>query len=135
MLEEVKKCDYCKLGVELEFFMFSECVGLGLLIWLLKGNVLWECFMNFLCEEQEKCGYKMVIILYIGKKELYVIFGYYEKYGEDSFQLINILCEGEEFLLKLMNCLYYCEIYGYWLYFYCDLLLCIVEFGIVYCYE
>lgn len=74
-------------------------------------------------------------MLYIGKKDFYVIFGYWEKYGEDSFYLIIMFKEGEEFLFKLMNCLYYCEIFGYCLYFYCDLLFCIVEFGMVYCYE
>lgn len=135
MLEEAKKRDHRKLGAELELFMFSERVGSGLPIWLPKGNALRERLMNFLREEQEKRGYKMVTTPHIGKKELYVTSGHYEKYGEDSFQPINTPREGEEFLLKPMNCPHHCEIYGHRPHSYRDLPLRIAEFGTVYRYE
>jgi len=135
MLEEAKKRDHRKLGAELELFMFSERVGAGLPIWLPKGNAVRERLMNFMREEQEKRGYKMVTTPHIGKKELYVTSGHYEKYGEDSFQPINTPREGEEFLLKPMNCPHHCEIYGNKPHSYRDLPLRIAEFGTVYRYE
>ena len=135
LLEEAKKRDHRKLGSELELFMFSDRVGSGLPIWLPKGNALRERLMNFLREEQEKRGYKMVTTPHIGKKELYVTSGHYEKYGEDSFQPINTPREGEEFLLKPMNCPHHCEIYGHRPHSYRDLPLRIAEFGTVYRYE
>ncbi len=135
MLEEAKKRDHRKLGSELELFMFSDRVGSGLPIWLPKGNALRERLMNFLREEQEKRGYKMVTTPHIGKKDLYVTSGHYEKYGEDSFQPINTPREGEEFLLKPMNCPHHCEIYGHRPHSYRDLPLRIAEFGTVYRYE
>lgn len=135
MLEEAKKRDHRKLGAELELFMFSDRVGSGLPIWLPKGNALRERLMNFLREEQEKRGYKMVTTPHIGKKDLYVTSGHYEKYGEDSFQPINTPREGEEFLLKPMNCPHHCEIYGHRPHSYRDLPLRIAEFGTVYRYE
>lgn len=135
LLEEAKKRDHRKLGSELELFMFSDRVGSGLPIWLPKGNALRERLMNFLREEQEKRGYKMVTTPHIGKKDLYVTSGHYEKYGEDSFQPINTPREGEEFLLKPMNCPHHCEIYGHRPHSYRDLPLRIAEFGTVYRYE
>ncbi len=135
MLEEAKKRDHRKLGAELELFMFSERVGAGLPIWLPKGNAVRERLMNFMREEQEKRGYQMVTTPHIGKKELYVTSGHYEKYGEDSFQPIHTPKEGEEFLLKPMNCPHHCEIYGHKPHSYRDLPLRIAEFGTVYRYE
>ncbi len=135
LLEEAKKRDHRKLGQELELFMFSERVGAGLPIWLPKGNALRDRLMNFLREEQEKRGYQLVTTPHIGKKELYVTSGHYEKYGEDSFQPINTPREGEEFLLKPMNCPHHCEIYGHRPHSYRDLPLRIAEFGTVYRYE
>jgi len=135
MLEEAKKRDHRKLGAELELFMFSERVGAGLPIWLPKGNAVRERLMNFMREEQEKRGYQMVTTPHIGKKELYVTSGHYEKYGEDSFQPINTPKDGEEFLLKPMNCPHHCEIYGNKPHSYRDLPLRIAEFGTVYRYE
>lgn len=135
MLEEAKKRDHRKLGAELELFMFSERVGAGLPIWLPKGNAVRERLMNFMREEQEKRGYKMVTTPHVGKKELYMTSGHYEKYGEDSFQPINTPREGEEFLLKPMNCPHHCEIYGNKPHSYRDLPLRIAEFGTVYRYE
>jgi len=113
MLEEAKKRDHRKLGAELGLFMFSERVGSGLPIWLPKGNQLRDRLMNFLREEQEKRGYQLVTTPHIGKKELYQTSGHYEKYGEDSFQPIHTPREGEEFLLKPMNCPHHCEIYAH----------------------
>ncbi|GAB5552094.1 MAG: threonine--tRNA ligase [Saprospiraceae bacterium] len=135
LLEEAKKRDHRKLGAELELFMFSERVGSGLPIWLPKGNALRERLMNFLREEQEKRGYQMVTTPHIGKKDLYVTSGHYEKYGEDSFQPIQTPREGEEFLLKPMNCPHHCEIYAHRPKSYKELPLRIAEFGTVYRYE
>jgi len=135
MMEEAKKRDHRKLGAELELFMFSDKVGSGLPIWLPKGNAIRERLMNFLKVEQEKRGYKMVTTPHIGKKELYMTSGHYEKYGEDSFQPINTPREGEAFLLKPMNCPHHCEIYAHRPHSYRDLPLRIAEFGTVYRYE
>ncbi len=135
MLEEAKKRDHRKLGAELELFMFSERVGAGLPIWLPKGTQLRERLTKFMRDEQEKRGYKMVVTPHIGKKELYVTSGHYEKYGQDSFQPIHTPREGEEFLLKPMNCPHHCEIYANKPHSYRDLPLRIAEFGTVYRYE
>jgi threonyl-tRNA synthetase len=135
LLEEAKKRDHRKLGAELELFMFSERVGSGLPIWLPKGNALRERLMNFLKEEQEKRGYQLVATPHIGHKHLYETSGHYEKYGEDSFQPISTPREGEEFLLKPMNCPHHCEIYAHRPHSYKELPLRIAEFGTVYRYE
>ncbi len=135
LLEEAKKRDHRKLGAELELFMFSDRVGQGLPIWLPKGNALRDRLMAFLKEEQEKRGYKLVTTPHIGKKDLYVTSGHYEKYGEDSFQPIHTPREGEEFLLKPMNCPHHCEIYAHKPHSYKDLPLRVAEFGTVYRYE
>lgn len=135
MLEEARKRDHRKLGQELELFMFSERVGAGLPIWLPKGNALRDRLMNFLRVEQEKRGYKLVTTPHIGRKELYVTSGHYAKYGKDSFQPIATPREGEEFLLKPMNCPHHCEIYAHRPHSYRDLPMRIAEFGTVYRYE
>ncbi|MBC7885004.1 MAG: threonine--tRNA ligase [Saprospiraceae bacterium] len=135
LLEEAKKRDHRKLGAELELFMFSEKVGQGLPIWLPKGTHLRERLQNFLRIEQEKQGYQMVVTPHIGSKSLYVTSGHYEKYGADSFQPIKTPKEGEEFLLKPMNCPHHCEIYGHRPRSYRELPLRIGEFGTVYRYE
>jgi threonyl-tRNA synthetase len=135
MLEEAKKRDHRKLGQELELFMFSEKVGSGLPIWLPKGTQIRERLQNYLRSEQEKRGYQMVVTPHIGHKNLYVTSGHYEKYGEDSFQPIHTPKEGEEFLLKPMNCPHHCEIFGFRPRSYRELPLRIGEFGTVYRYE
>ncbi|MFT6361018.1 MAG: threonyl-tRNA synthetase, partial [Saprospiraceae bacterium] len=135
MLEEAKLRDHRKLGTELEIFMFSEKVGAGLPIWLPKGAALRSRLENFLKEEQVKRGYQPVITPHIGKKELYVTSGHYEKYGEDSFQPITTPKEGEVFLLKPMNCPHHCEIYGHKPRSYRELPVRFAEFGTVYRYE
>ncbi len=135
LLEEAKKRDHRKLGAELELFMFSEKVGAGLPIWLPKGTALRSRMENFLKEEQIKRGYQPVITPHLGKKELYMTSGHYEKYGKDSFQPILTPREGEEFLLKPMNCPHHCEIYGHKPRSYKELPLRIAEFGTVYRYE
>ena len=135
LLEEAKKRDHRKLGAELELFMFSERVGAGLPMWLPKGTVLRNRLQNFLREEQLKRGYKEVITPHIGKKELYVTSGHYEKYGADSFRPIETPKEDEEFLLKPMNCPHHCEIYGHKPRSYKELPVKIAEFGTVYRYE
>jgi threonyl-tRNA synthetase len=135
LLEEAKKRDHRKLGSEMGLFMFSEKVGQGLPLWLPKGNALRERLMNFLKAEQEKRGYKLVATPHIGKKELYVTSGHYEKYGEDSFQPINTPKEGEEFLLKPMNCPHHCEIFAHRPHSYKELPIRYAEFGTVYRYE
>ncbi|MBT8218718.1 MAG: threonine--tRNA ligase [Bacteroidia bacterium] len=135
MLEEAKKRDHRKLGAELELFMFSDKVGAGLPIWLPKGTAIRTRLENMLKEEQTKRGYTPVITPHIGKKELYITSGHYEKYGEDSFQPIKTPREDEEFLLKPMNCPHHCEIYGHKPRSYKELPVRIAEFGTVYRYE
>jgi len=135
MLEEAKKRDHRKLGKELELFMFSEKVGAGLPIWLPKGAALRSRLEDFLKKEQVKRGYQPVMTPHIGKKELYVTSGHYEKYGADSFQPIRTPKEDEEFLLKPMNCPHHCEIYGHRPRSYKELPVRFAEFGTVYRYE
>jgi len=135
MLEEAKKRDHRKIGKELELFYFSEKVGLGLPLWLPKGAMLRERLENFLKQVQKEYGYEPVITPHIGQKELYVTSGHYAKYGADSFQPIHTPAEGEEFLLKPMNCPHHCEIYKYKPRSYKDLPVRYAEFGTVYRYE
>lgn len=135
LLEEAKKRDHRKLGKELELFTFSQKVGQGLPLWLPKGAALRERLENFLKKAQKKAGYEMVVTPHIGHKELYVTSGHYEKYGQDSFQPILTPNEGEEFLLKPMNCPHHCEIYKSAQWSYKDLPKRFAEFGTVYRYE
>ncbi len=135
LLEEAKKRDHRKLGAELELFMFSEKVGSGLPLWLPKGTAVRQRLEDFLKKEQIKRGYQPVITPHIGSKKLYVTSGHWEKYGKDSFQPIMTPQEGEEFLLKPMNCPHHCEIYGYRPRSYRELPVRIAEFGTVYRYE
>ena len=134
-LEEAKRRDHRKLGKELGIFAFSEKVGAGLPLWLPKGAALRKKLENFLSEAQKKAGYEFVISPHIGHKDLYVTSGHYEKYGADSFQLIKTPHEGEEFLLKPMNCPHHCEIYKTSQWSYKDLPKRFAEFGTVYRYE
>ena len=135
MLEEAKKRDHRKLGKEMELFAFSPRVGQGLPLWLPKGAELRERLENFLRKVQKSYGYLPVITPHIGNKELYVTSGHYAKYGKDSFQPIHTPQEGEEFLLKPMNCPHHCEIYRTKPRSYKDLPLRFAEFGTVYRYE
>ncbi|MBJ7883095.1 threonine--tRNA ligase [Gelidibacter salicanalis] len=135
LLEEAKKRDHRKLGKELELFTFSSKVGQGLPLWLPKGAALRERLENFLKKAQKKAGYEMVVTPHIGQKELYVTSGHYEKYGADSFQPILTPSEGEEFLLKPMNCPHHCEIYNAKPFSYKELPKRYAEFGTVYRYE
>ena len=135
MLEEAKKRDHRKLGKELELFTFSQNVGSGLPLWLPKGAALRGRLEDFLKNEQKKGGYDQVITPHIGHKNLYITSGHYEKYGEDSFQPITTPHEGEEFLLKPMNCPHHCEIYKASPKSYKDLPIRYAEFGTVYRYE
>ena len=135
LLEEAKKRDHRKLGRELGLFTFSERVGQGLPLWLPKGVIMRERLENFLKKAQQKAGYLPVISPHIGHKDLYVTSGHYEKYGKDSFQPINTPHEGEEFLLKPMNCPHHCEIYQSRPHSYKELPIRYAEFGTVYRYE
>lgn len=135
LLEEAKKRDHRKLGKELELFAFSEKVGMGLPLWLPKGTILRERLEQFMRKAQVKAGYDPVVTPHIGSKELYVTSGHYEKYGKDSFQPIHTPDEGEEFLLKPMNCPHHCEIYKTKPRSYKDLPIRYAEFGTVYRYE
>ena len=135
LMEEAKKRDHRKLGKELELFMFSPAVGAGLPLWLPRGAMLRDRLENFLRRIQKRFGYLQVITPHIGNKLLYVTSGHYEKYGKDSFQPIHTPEEGEEFLLKPMNCPHHCEIYKGFPRSYKDLPLRFAEFGTVYRYE
>ncbi len=135
LLEEAKKRDHRKLGKEMELFTFSQRVGMGLPLWLPKGAALRERLENFLKKLQKSYGYLPVITPHIGNKDLYVTSGHYAKYGKDSFQPIHTPQEGEEYLLKPMNCPHHCEIYKSKPRSYKDLPLRLAEFGTVYRYE
>ncbi|WP_411894331.1 threonine--tRNA ligase [Winogradskyella sp. A2] len=135
LLEEAKKRDHRKLGKELELFTFSQKVGQGLPLWLPKGAALRERLENFLKVAQKKAGYQMVVTPHIGNKDLYVTSGHFAKYGEDSFQPINTPADGEEFLLKPMNCPHHCEIFNSRPFSYKELPIRYAEFGTVYRYE
>ncbi|MDR1667360.1 MAG: TGS domain-containing protein, partial [Bacteroidales bacterium] len=131
LLEEAKLRDHRKLGKELELFMFSQKVGQGLPMWLPKGAKLRERLENFLKKVQKDYGYEQVITPHIGQKELYVTSGHYAKYGKDSFRPITTPQEGEEFLLKPMNCPHHCEMYRFKPRSYKDLPIRYAEFGTV----
>lgn len=135
LLEEAKKRDHRKLGKALELFTFSQKVGQGLPLWMPKGAALRERLENFLKAAQKKAGYEMVVSPHIGNKELYITSGHYAKYGTDSFQAIKTPNEGEEFILKPMNCPHHCEMYKSKPWSYKDLPKRFAEFGTVYRYE
>jgi threonyl-tRNA synthetase len=134
-IELAKARDHRKLGKEMEIFCFSELVGMGLPLWLPNGAMLRARLEEFLKRKQAEAGYLPVITPHIGRKELYVTSGHWEKYGKDSFQPIHTPHEGEEYLLKPMNCPHHCEIYKSKPRSYRDLPLRLAEFGTVYRYE
>jgi threonyl-tRNA synthetase len=135
LMEKARERDHRKLGRELELFTFSQKVGPGLPIWLPKGAALRSRLENFLKAAQQKAGYEMVITPHIGHKELYITSGHFAKYGKDSFQPIATPIEGEEFMLKPMNCPHHCEAYKFKPRSYRDLPVRYAEFGTVYRYE
>ena len=135
MVEEAKKRDHRKLGKEMELFTFSSRVGLGLPMWLPRGAQMRYTLEQFLRKKQQELGYLPVVTPHIGSKELYVTSGHYAKYGKDSFQPIHTPQEGEEYMLKPMNCPHHCEIYRSSPRSYKDLPLRFAEFGTVYRYE
>ncbi len=135
VLEEAKKRDHRKLGKEMELFAFSQNVGAGLPLWLPKGAALRDRLEQFLRKIQKQYGYQQVITPHIGNKNLYVTSGHYAKYGKDSFQPIHTPEEGEEYLLKPMNCPHHCEIFKAFPRSYRELPLRLAEFGTVYRYE
>lgn len=135
LMEEAKKRDHRKIGRELELFTFSDTVGKGLPLWLPKGTALRLRLEDFLKQIQKRFGYQQIMTPHIGQKQLYVTSGHYAKYGQDSFQPIHTPEEGEEYLLKPMNCPHHCEIYKFKPRSYKDLPLRFAEFGTVYRYE
>jgi threonyl-tRNA synthetase len=135
ILEEAKRRDHRKIGKELELFTFSPKVGMGLPLWLPKGSDLRQNLITFLTKELRKRGYKIVTTPHIGNVNLYKTSGHFEKYGADSFQPMSTPQEGEQFMLKPMNCPHHCEIYNATPHSYKDLPLRMAEFGTVYRYE
>lgn len=135
LLEEAKKRDHRKLGKELELFTFSQNVGQGLPLWLPKGTELRLRLEAFLRKVQKKYGYQQVITPHIGDVNLYKTSGHYQKYGQDSFRTITTPFEGEEYMLKPMNCPHHVEIYKAKPHSYKDLPVRLAEFGTVYRYE
>lgn len=135
VLEEAKKRDHRKLGREMVLFTFSPCVGMGLPLWLPRGSVMRYTLEAFLRKKQAEIGYLPVVTPHIGSKDLYVTSGHYAKYGKDSFQPIHTPQEGEEYMLKPMNCPHHCEIFRSSPRSYKDLPLRFAEFGTVYRYE
>ena len=134
-IEKAKERNHQSLGQKLKLFTFSENVGLGLPLWLPRGEVYRKILIDTLYSQQQKYGYKHVSTPHIGHKNLYITSGHYDKYGEDSFQPIHTPNEGEEFFLKPMNCPHHCEIYRSEMHSYRDLPLRLAEFGTVYRYE
>ncbi len=135
LMEEAKQRDHRKIGKEMELFTFSQSVGAGLPMWLPKGAMLRDRLEGFLRKVQKKYGYQQVITPHIGNVNLYKTSGHFQKYGKDSFQVITTPQEGEEFMLKPMNCPHHCEIYKFKPRSYKDLPLRFAEFGTVYRYE
>lgn len=135
MMEEAKQRDHRKIGKEMELFTFSQSVGAGLPLWLPKGAMLRDRLESFLRKVQKEYGYQQVMTPHIGNVNLYKTSGHYQKYGKDSFQVITTPQEGEEFMLKPMNCPHHCEIYKFKPRSYKDLPLRFAEFGTVYRYE
>lgn len=135
LLEEAKKRDHRKLGKDMELFAFSQNVGAGLPLWLPKGTALRKRLEDFLAKVQKDYGYKQVMTPHIGNVNLYKTSGHYQKYGKDSFQVIKTPNEGEEYMLKPMNCPHHCEIYRLSPKSYKDLPCRLAEFGTVYRYE
>ena len=135
MMEEAKQRDHRKIGKEMELFMFSQAVGSGLPMWLPKGAMLRDRLEAFLRKVQKKYGYQQVITPHIGNVNLYKTSGHFQKYGKDSFQVITTPQEGEEFMLKPMNCPHHCEMYKFKPRSYKDLPVRFAEFGTVYRYE
>lgn len=135
LLEEAKRRDHRKIGKEMELFMFSDLVGKGLPMWMPKGTALRLRLEDFLKKIQKKFGYQQVMTPHIGSKNLYVTSGHYAKYGKDSFQPIHTPEEGEEYMLKPMNCPHHCAIYSWKPRSYKDLPIRMAEFGTVYRYE
>ena len=135
LMEEAKLRDHRKIGKEMELFTFSQAVGQGLPMWLPKGAMLRDRLEAFLRKVQKKYGYQQVITPHIGNVNLYKTSGHFQKYGKDSFQVITTPQEGEEFMLKPMNCPHHCEIYKFKPRSYKDLPLRFAEFGTVYRYE
>lgn len=135
LMEEAKQRDHRKIGKEMELFTFSQAVGAGLPMWLPKGAMLRDRLEAFLRKVQKKYGYQQVITPHIGNVNLYKTSGHYQKYGKDSFQVITTPQEGEEFMLKPMNCPHHCEIFKFKPRSYKDLPLRFAEFGTVYRYE
>ena len=135
LIEEAKKRDHRKLGKEMELFTFSQNVGQGLPMWLPKGAILREQLEIFLKRVQKKFGYEQVITPHIGDINLYKTSGHFQKYGADSFQTIKTPAEGEEYMLKPMNCPHHCELYKFKPRSYKDLPVRYAEFGTVYRYE
>ncbi|MDP3915452.1 MAG: threonine--tRNA ligase [Bacteroidota bacterium] len=135
LIEEAKKRDHRKLGKEMELFTFSQNVGQGLPMWLPKGAILREQLESFLKRVQKKFGYEQVITPHIGDINLYKTSGHFQKYGADSFQTIKTPAEGEEYMLKPMNCPHHCELYKFKPRSYKDLPIRMAEFGTVYRYE
>jgi len=134
-LEEAKRRDHRKIGKELELFTFSQQVGMGLPLWMPKGAELRQNLINFMTKVLKKRGYVIVATPHIGNVNLYKTSGHYEKYGKDSFQPVSTPQEGEQFMLKPMNCPHHCEIYNATPHSYRDLPLRMAEFGTVYRYE
>ena len=135
LMEEAKRRDHRKIGREMELFMFSDLVGKGLPMWLPKGTALRLRLEDFLKAIQKRYGYQQVITPHIGSKNLYVTSGHYAKYGKDSFQPIHTPQEGEEYMLKPMNCPHHCSIFAWKPRSYKELPLRLAEFGTVYRYE
>ena len=136
MLEEAKKRDHRKIGKELQLFSFSQNVGSGLPLWLPRGTQLRLRLEEFLKQIQKRFGYQQVMTPHIGSKQLYITSGHWAKYGADSFRPITTPQEGEEFMLKPMNCPHHCEVYKSLApHSYRDLPLRLAEFGTVYRYE
>ncbi len=132
-IEEAKRRDHRKLGVELELFMISPNVGSGLPIWLPKGTIVRRKLEEFIKSELVKRGYTEVITPHIGNLNLYRTSGHYPYYAESQYAPMKV--EEEEYVLKPMNCPHHHQIYSSKPRSYRDLPVRLAEFGTVYRYE
>lgn len=109
-IEEAKKRDHKKLGVDLDLFTFSDLVGSGLPLWTPKGTLLRTLLDQYVWELRSKAGYERVEIPHITKKDLYITSGHWDKFKDELFRITTR--EGHEFAMKPMNCPHHTQIYA-----------------------
>ena len=118
-LEEAKQRDHRKLGKELGIFMTNDLVGKGLPMYLPNGYIVWELLENYIKGKEKKLGYKHVLTPPLASVDLYKTSGHWEHYKDGMFPKMEV--EGEEFVLRPMNCPHHMMIYANSIHSYRDL--------------